>query len=111
MGWVVKDRDGQSSTRTPKRRASDEGSADDISDKKSLSYVEEVSFRERWRTRLVRWGRRVNPFYVEDPPPVPDSDAGLVPEATANWFSKLTFSWLAPLMFVPHPKPQLRLRC
>jgi hypothetical protein len=42
--------------------------------------------------------------YVDDPPPVPDGDAGLVPEFTANWFEKLTFGWLAPLMFVRSPR-------
>jgi hypothetical protein len=79
-----------------------DGSSDDIDEKKGeddLS-IEEATFRERLRERLVRWGRRVNPFYVDDPPAVPDSDAGLIPEVTANWFERLTFGWLAPLMLV-----------
>jgi len=76
-----------------------EGTSDD--DKKSDdSSVEEATFRQRFRDRVVRWGRQINPFYVEDPEPVPDSDAGLIPEVTANWFERLTFGWLAPLMLV-----------
>jgi len=104
MGWIVKD--DQSSM--PKIREEIDGrSSDEINEKKSdsLSYAEEVTFRERWRERLVRWSQRVNPFYVEDPPPVPDSDAGLIPEVTANWFSKLTFAWLGPLMLVMNSPP------
>jgi hypothetical protein len=95
MGWSVKIGESQS------RAKESDGSSDDIDEKKGddLS-VDEATFRERLRERLVRWGRRVNPFYVDDPPPVPDSDAGLIPEVTANWFERLTFGWLAPLMLV-----------
>jgi hypothetical protein len=77
-----------------------DGSSDDIDEKKGDDSVEEVTFRDCLRERLVQWGRRVNPFCVDDPPPVPDSDAGLIPEVTANWFERLTFGWLAPLMLV-----------
>jgi hypothetical protein len=46
--------------------------------------------------------RRLNPFYSETVPPVPANDAGLVPDLKANWWSRLTWGWMAPLMMV-HP--------
>lgn len=86
--------------------------SEDIHEKKQDDIlIEEVTSRERLRDKVVRWSRRLNPFYVDDPPPVPDSDAGLIPEVTANWFERLTFGWLAPLMLVvpktPHFSPTL----
>lgn len=94
MGWsVIKDDQSKSKESDTMSDDIDEKKEDDLS-------VQEVTFRERFRDRLVRWSRRVNPFYVDDPPPVLDSDAGLIPEVTANWFKRLTFGWLAPLMLV-----------
>src|SRR5436309_5062332 len=46
------------------------------------------------------WARRLNPFLSDKLPPIPESDAGLVPEIHANWFSKLTWAWISPLMMV-----------
>ena len=45
---------------------------------------------------------RLNPLKLKEIPPVPECDAGLVPELQANWFSKLTWGWMGPLMMV-HP--------
>jgi hypothetical protein len=106
MGWFVKRVKDDNPLASPKGSKSDRSSGDDIDEKKadSLSVVEEVTVRDRWKQRAVRLGHRLNPFYVDDPPPVPDGDAGLVPEFTANWFEKLTFGWLAPLMFVRSPE-------
>jgi hypothetical protein len=98
MGWIVK-KDDQSLANESRSEDVDEKKGDDFS-------VEEVTFRERFRERIVRWSRRVNPFYVDDPPPVPDSDAGLIPEVTASWFERLTFGWLAPLMLVVPKTPR-----
>jgi hypothetical protein len=100
MGWIF------SPAASPEGRKNDGSPGDDINEKRadSLSIVEDATPRNRWKQRAVRLGHRLNPFYVDDPPPVPDGDAGLVPECTANWFEKLTFGWLAPLMFVRSPK-------
>ena len=46
------------------------------------------------------WFQRLNPFDKGPLPPIPRDDAGLVPEITANWFSKLTWGWISPLMMV-----------
>ncbi len=56
-------------------------------------------------SRLVKksWFRRLNPFHKGPPPPIPKDDAGLVPEMTASWFSKLTWGWISPLMMVCFP--------
>ena len=119
MGWIVKDvKDVKDESPLASQRGdkSDDRSSGADTEKKadSLAVVQEVTFRDRWKQRAVQLGRRFNPFYVDDPPPVPDGDAGLVPEFTANWFEKLTFGWLAPLMFVrlqsaPITKPIERL--
>lgn len=56
-------------------------------------------------SQLVKksWFRRLNPFHKGPPPPIPKHDAGLVPEMTASWFSKLTWGWISPLMMVRFP--------
>jgi lipopolysaccharide export LptBFGC system permease protein LptF len=46
------------------------------------------------------WLRRLNPFHRSTSPPVPAIDAGLVPDLNANWWSRLTWGWMAPLMMV-----------
>ena len=46
--------------------------------------------------------RKLNPFYMTHVPPVPATDAGLVPEMGASWLSKLTWGWMGSLMMVSH---------
>ena len=46
------------------------------------------------------WIQRLNPFHIGKIPPIPESDAGLVPEMMASWLSKLTWNWMSPLMMV-----------
>lgn len=50
--------------------------------------------------KKTSWWKRLNPFHRGAVPPIPRDDAGLVPEMTANWFSKLTWGWISPLMMV-----------
>ena len=49
-----------------------------------------------------KWWQRLNPFLAGETSPIPD-DAGLVPELKANWWSKLTWGWMGPLMMVLCP--------
>jgi len=49
-----------------------------------------------------KWWQRLNPFLGGEIPPVP-ADAGLVPDLKANWWNKLTWGWMGPLMMVPLP--------
>jgi hypothetical protein len=46
------------------------------------------------------WAQRLNPFLAGEVPPVPADDAGLVPDLQANFWSKLTWGWMGPLMMV-----------
>jgi hypothetical protein len=39
------------------------------------------------------------------PPPKPLDQADLIPEASANWFSILTFNWISPLMALGAQRP------
>lgn len=59
-----------------------------------------VSITEDVVQQKRSWTDRLNPLKWVEIPPVPDCDAGLIPELHANWFSKLTFGWMAPLMMV-----------
>jgi ABC-type multidrug transport system fused ATPase/permease subunit len=46
-----------------------------------------------------KWYRRLNPIRLQKIPPVP-SERGVSPEYGANFFSLLSFQWMAPLMHV-----------
>ena len=46
------------------------------------------------------WIKRLNLFQKGEIPPVPEHDAGLVPEMQAGWFSRFTWGWMTPLMIV-----------
>lgn len=50
--------------------------------------------------RKKPWIHRLNPLRMSEVPPVPEFDAGLVPERSASWFSKLTWGWMTSLMMV-----------
>ena len=48
-----------------------------------------------------KWYQKLNPFLAGEVPPVPvDGDAGMVPDLHANWWNKLTWGWMAPIMMV-----------
>lgn len=70
---------------------SEEKSKDDC-----ISLTEDNEEQQRKRP----WIDRLNPLKLKQIPPVPECDAGLVPELQANWFSKLTWGWMGPLMMV-----------
>jgi len=53
--------------------------------------------------------KRLNPLHSTKIPPVPKTDAGLVPELQANWWSKLTWGWMGSLMLVLLPNLKLTL--
>ena len=46
------------------------------------------------------WLQKLNPFSAGEVPPIPAEDAGLVPDIQANWWDKLTWGWMGPLMMV-----------
>lgn len=51
---------------------------------------------------------RLDPFrLVNGAPPPPSSieDANLIPEATAVFFSKLTFNWITPVLVLGYNRP------
>jgi len=50
------------------------------------------------------WLQKLNPFLAGEIPPVPTEDAGLVPDLKANWWGKLTWGWMGPLMLVRFSK-------
>jgi hypothetical protein len=52
-----------------------------------------------------KWYQKLNPFLAGEVPPIP-VDAGMVPDLHANWWNKLTWGWMAPIMMViraPNP--------
>ena len=59
-----------------------------------------VNDKEETQHKKRSWLGRLSPFSWDDLPPVPKSDAGLVTETQASWFSKLTWGWISPLMMV-----------
>jgi len=50
------------------------------------------------------WSQRLNPLKRKTPPPVPDARRP-TPDQYANFFSKLTFQWISPLMGVGYQRP------
>lgn len=55
----------------------------------------------------VQRDTRFHGFGMKNPPPPKASieDATLIPEATAGWFSLLTFEWLTPLLSLGYARP------
>ena len=53
--------------------------------------------------------QKLNPFLAGEVPPVPSADAGLVPDLHANFWSKLTWGWMGPLMMVSEMTHCVRL--
>jgi hypothetical protein len=46
------------------------------------------------------WIHRFDPLRMREIPPIPEFDAGLVPERSASWFSRLIWGWMTSLMMV-----------
>ena len=68
-----------------------------------LTTIEEEGESKQELPVKKSWARRLNPLISKTVPPIPEFDAGLVPEVNANWFSKLTWGWISPLMMVAFP--------
>lgn len=51
--------------------------------------------------------RRLPGFGMKNPPPPKGSidDAEMIPEATAGWFSLVTFGWITPLLYLGYARP------
>ncbi|KAF5342067.1 hypothetical protein D9611_001575 [Ephemerocybe angulata] len=67
----------------------------------SQSDLGKVQFNKRsWYTRV--------PFTTTKPPPPPIGsveDSELIPEASANWLSLVTFQWITPLLALGYARP------
>jgi hypothetical protein len=61
--------------------------------------ADKAEFNQEQPQKRSIW-KRLNPFYMTHVPPVPSSDAGLVPEMKSNWFSRLTWGWMGSIMLV-----------
>lgn len=66
-----------------------------------------VFFCRGWRLILAMPCRRLPGFGIKNPPPPKTSinDAEMIPEATARWFSLVTFSWITPLLSLGYARP------
>jgi hypothetical protein len=62
--------------------------------------VEKLTYLLHRISRLLNWTPKVVP-----PPPGSLDDAKLIPEATAGWFSLLTFSWITALLSLGYARP------
>ena len=63
-----------------------------------------VSEQEAQEPRKRTWGQRLNPLRRKDVPAVP-TERATSREYQANFFSMLTFQWMAPLMSVGYQRP------
>ncbi|QKX53596.1 uncharacterized protein TRUGW13939_00675 [Talaromyces rugulosus] len=59
---------------------------------------------EKGKQLKPKWYRRLNPIRLQKIPPVP-SERGVSPEYGANFFSLLSFQWMAPLMHAGYLRP------
>jgi len=82
-------------SRTPSQRSgsTDENHKHEFIDNGGEEPQEETTPKKSWLQKL-------NPFLAGGIPPVPAEDAGLVPDLKANWWAKLTWGWMGPLMLV-----------
>jgi hypothetical protein len=71
-----------------------------IDDRKKHEFVEIPEGGDERQTQKKSWLQRLNPFLAGEVPPVPFEDAGLVPDLEANFWNKLTWGWMSPLMMV-----------
>ncbi|KAG8707593.1 hypothetical protein FRC11_007314, partial [Ceratobasidium sp. 423] len=103
---------GHNSEKTVRQDSQDEKViADDASTKKGASQgsgavIEPARNHDFLRYDKPRWYQRV-PFVGGNPPPplVSIDDATLIPEASANWFSKLSFEWITPALSLGYARP------
>lgn len=58
-----------------------------------------ASSKQDGQTEKPKWYRRLNPIRLQKAPPVP-AERGVSPEYGTNFFSLLSFQWMAPLMHV-----------
>lgn len=63
--------------------------------------IDDISDGGEERQQMKKtWTKRLNPFWWGEVPPVPAEDSGLVPDVQANFWNKLTWGWMSPLMMV-----------
>jgi hypothetical protein len=92
----------ESSQTTSRRSTSTE-------DHQKHEFVDLQDGGEERHTQKKSWLRRLNPFLAGETPPVPTEDAGLVPDVQANFWNKLTWGWMSPLMMAFPPFRDLLL--
>jgi len=83
-----------------KRRSSKTSEDSTSTHEKSKDDFISITEDNEEQPRKRSWAHRLNPLKRDEIPPVPEYDAGLVPELEAHWFSKLTWGWMGPLMMV-----------
>jgi len=81
-------------SQTPSQRS---GSTDE---NQKHEFVDGGDERFDEKTQKKSFWQKLNPFLAGEIPPVPTGDAGLVPDLQANFWSKLTWGWMGPLMMV-----------
>ena len=69
-------------------------------DHQKHEFVELPESGDERQTQKKTWLQRLNPFLAGEVPPTPFEDAGLVPDTNANFWNKLTWGWMSPLMMV-----------
>ncbi|KAJ1301602.1 hypothetical protein OPQ81_008850 [Rhizoctonia solani] len=100
------------SEKTVRRESQDEKViSDDASTKKGArqggdAVAEPARNHDFLRYDKAKWYQRV-PFVGSNPPAplVSIDDATLIPEANANWFSKLSFEWITPTLSLGYARP------
>ncbi|ORY11233.1 P-loop containing nucleoside triphosphate hydrolase protein [Clohesyomyces aquaticus] len=67
-------------------------------------YSDDLSSAKSSRSKKKKWYKNMNPLKWRETPPIPAS-RGMSREYNANFFSLLTFQWMAPLMTVGYQRP------
>lgn len=81
-------------SQTPSQRSTSTG------DHQRHEFVDSPNGGDERHGQKKSWLQRLNPFLAGEVPPVPAEDAGLVPDVQANFWNKLTWGWMGPLMMV-----------
>ncbi|KAJ7593413.1 ABC protein [Mycena floridula] len=81
----------------------DEQSDPEKNDSHTINRIELDSGEERCRYRKKWWQLWV-PKNVPPPAPLSLSEANVTPYATASWFSKMTYSWITPIMVLGYQR-------
>ncbi|KZV93776.1 ABC transporter [Exidia glandulosa HHB12029] len=92
-----------SPSKTPSVQDADLEKAADVDKEKAA--MDAVQYQDL-KYDPVSWWVRV-PFTQTNPPPPSGSldDAKMIPEATASWFSLVTFEWMTPILGLGYARP------